>query len=90
MLQTILIGSAMTVVNLGIQVWALALVISFFRRLLEREARMARSRKNIQVLAITMLVLLLGHFLQFSTWALLFLYLGVIVGLLGILIGDAL
>jgi hypothetical protein len=36
----------------------------------------ARIRQNTQVLSITLLVLFLGHFLQFATWASLFLYLG--------------
>jgi hypothetical protein len=67
-----MIGSAMIVANLGIQVWAVTLVIGYAKHLLES----GRQRLDMAALSIIMLFLLLGHILQFATWAFLFVLLG--------------
>lgn len=76
MLYKVLMGSAMIVLNLGIQVWAVVLVIRYFQRLVAHGRISFRSASDTRVLSVMMLFLFLGHILQFSTWALLFLYLG--------------
>jgi voltage-gated potassium channel Kch len=75
MLAPLLVGSAMVVANMAIQIAVLLFVI----RLLIREA----SERPIphgwagqtRILGWVVLILFLGHVLQFATWAALFVYL---------------
>jgi hypothetical protein len=75
-IRQLLLGSAMTVGNLAIQIWAVAVVVD----LLQRQVGGGRYPKTllggIRPLAAVMSVLFLGHLLQFATWALLFVVLG--------------
>lgn len=76
MLIKLLIGSVMIIINLGIQVWAVTLVVTYFQKRID-DGRISRATiANSRVLATIMLFLLAGHILQFATWALLFIYLG--------------
>ena len=72
MIINLLIGCAMLIVNLGIQVWAVGLMVGHLRR---RSAR-GHPGSGFPMLGGALLLLLLGHFLQFATWALLFRLLG--------------
>ncbi len=66
----------MIVLNLGIQVWAVALLVGHFKRRLKKDKIKAGSATDIRVLSIIMLFLFAGHVLQFGTWAVLFMQLG--------------
>lgn len=70
------IGSAMIVVNLGIQVWAVYRVGLFFQRRDLHPGRGVPLRREIKALSIVMVFLFAGHILQFATWAVLFWALG--------------
>ena len=76
MFMKLLIGSAMIVLNLGIQVWAATLVLYYFQRRLDQGRISTDAPGGMRQLAIVMLFLLFGHILQFGTWAGLFLWLG--------------
>ena len=75
MLIAILIGGAMITVNMGIQVWAVSVVITFYQRQSSDSLKnpVLHMSKN---LSIAMLFLLFAHLLQFSTWAAVFMSLG--------------
>ncbi len=75
MLSNLLIGSAALIINLGIQVVAVVLLISFFVRRVESGRFSAGIATDIKMLSLVILVLFLGHLLQASTWAVLFLWL---------------
>lgn len=76
MLVTLLIGSAMVVGNMAIQIF----VVTFVIRLLlskasERPTPLGWAGQT-RVLGWVVLLLFLGHVLQFATWAVPFVYLG--------------
>ena len=72
MITVLLIGTAMTVLNLGIQVWAVTLVIQYFRKRAEAGKLTAGSIADSRVLGTIMIFLFVGHLVQFATWAILF------------------
>jgi voltage-gated potassium channel Kch len=72
MLANLLIGSALVVVNLGIQVLAVSILIRYISNRFTEETS---TTTDATVLSVVMGVLLLGHLFQFATWALLFLWL---------------
>lgn len=75
MLLTLIIGCMMILLNLGIQVWSVTLVINYFKKRID-EGRISKGTKSdTRILVIIMLFLLLGHIVQFTTWAGLFVYL---------------
>ena len=73
MLSNLLYGSALIIVNLGIQVLAVTVLLRYISGLLRDE--MSTTRDAV-ILSVVMGVLLLGHLFQFATWALLFIWLG--------------
>jgi len=73
MLSNLLYGSALIIVNLGIQVLAVTVLLRYISGLLRDE--MSTTRDAV-ILSVVMGVLLLGHLFQFATWALLFVWLG--------------
>ena len=70
--RLIMIGSGMILLNLGIQIWAAGRVLNRMRHRIEK----GRKRVDMGALTLIMLFLFVGHVLQFSTWALLFLGFG--------------
>ncbi|MEM9251119.1 MAG: potassium channel family protein [Planctomycetota bacterium] len=68
----ILLGSGMILLNLGIQIWAAGRVLRFIVHRIED----GRKGLDMGVLRMIMLFLFLGHIVQFSTWAILFMALG--------------
>ena len=76
MLPALLIGSLALIVNMLIQVIAVALVIGYLLRRLD-EGRMSSGRlTEISLLGVVLLLLFTGHALQFASWAVLFVWLG--------------
>ena len=73
MLSNLLFGSALIIINLGIQVVAVTILIRYIGRHLDDDLT---ATADSVVLAVVMGVLLLGHLFQFATWALLFVWLG--------------
>ncbi|MEM1413067.1 MAG: ion channel [Pseudomonadota bacterium] len=71
-LLTLLIGSGMIVINLGIQVWAVSWVLRVFEGAADEAPRAFSLRHMTWVLSVMMMFLFAGHILQFTTWALLF------------------
>lgn len=75
--MALLIGSLMVVGNMTIQVFVLLFVLRF---LLHRTTALPLAERELMyqtgTLAIVILVLFLGHVLQFATWATLFVCLG--------------
>jgi len=72
----ILIGSGMIMLNLGIQVLAIALLMGFVQRRIASGGITLGTTGNARVLAVIMLFLLVAHLLQFAAWAALFMQLG--------------
>ncbi len=75
MLAPLLLGSLMLVVNLAIQVVALVWMVGMYIKRLRAgldSGFMARFR----ITGFVLLVLFVGHLLQFASWALLFVFLG--------------
>lgn len=70
MLLPIALGCALLVLNLGIQIWAVGLVVRYLRR------HIVAPGHEYRILGPVMMFLLLGHLLQFATWALLFRLIG--------------
>ena len=73
MLSNLLFGFILITVNLGIQVVAVSILIGYFTRRVIDETTTTR---DVTVLSVVMGVLLIGHLFQFTTWALLFVWLG--------------
>ena len=76
MLIGLLIGSLAISVNLAIQVLALVLVIRYLVGRRQRETTGSGLSADIGIVGTVLAVLLAGHLLQFTTWALLFIVLG--------------
>jgi hypothetical protein len=76
MLIGLLIGSLAISVNLTIQVLALVLVIRYLVGRQERETARESLATDIGIVGTVLAVLLAGHLLQFTTWAILFIVLG--------------
>jgi hypothetical protein len=72
----ILIGSGMIMLNLGIQVLAIALLMSFLQRRIRSGGITLGATGSARVLALIMLFLLFAHLLQFATWGALFVGIG--------------
>lgn len=73
MMFNLLVGSAALVVNLGIQVVAVVMLISYFVRRMDSPHVQRTLGADVKMLSLVILVLFLGHLLQATTWALLFL-----------------
>jgi len=69
-------GTVMMVVNLGFQVFALAILIRYFTNHYGDGEIKPSISNDVGVLCVVMIVLFAGHILQFATWALLFTWLG--------------
>ena len=72
MLTNLLFGTALIIVNLGIQIVAVTILIRYITGLLRDSTT---TTTDAAVLTVVMTVLLLGHMFQFTTWALLFIWL---------------
>ena len=75
MLSAILIGSLTLIVNMLIQVSAVVATVRVVLRLMNSDKLMPTIGMDIRVMSTVLMVLFLGHLLQFTTWALLFMYL---------------
>ena len=76
MLIPLLLGSAFTMLNLGVQVVAVAILVRYFVSRFNDGRITPGALKDSQVLSIVMMVLFLGHIVQFATWAVLFMWVG--------------
>ena len=76
MFANLLMGTLLMVVNLGIQVLAVSILISYFsKRMIAGEMALSLTAEA-KSLSVVMGVLMLGHFFMFATWAMLFTSLG--------------
>jgi len=76
MLHALLIGSVALVVNLAIQVLALVILIGFMVRRLETKPVPPGVFADFVIICIVLTFLFAGHLLQFTTWAVIFVWLG--------------
>ncbi len=76
MFANLVIGTVLIVVNLGIQVLAVAVLIRYFSRRIGTGELTPSFKNDAKSLSVVMAVLMLGHFFMFATWALLFVWLG--------------
>jgi len=76
MLVPLLLGSVMIIVNMGVQVFALVLLIRYFQRSVVTETNVPTVAGDVRIISVVLLVLFAGHIVQFATWALLFVTLG--------------
>ena len=76
MLPSLLIGSVLLIINMVIQVVALLLVIDYLLRRINANRMTPGFRTDITVMGVVLIVLFMGHELQFAVWAALFVYLG--------------
>lgn len=72
----LLIGSLTLVINMLIQVAAIAAITGYLLRLVDSGRLSQTIGTDIKLLSIIFLILYAGHVLQFATWATLFMYLG--------------
>lgn len=72
----LLLGSAMVVGNMAIQILVMVYLIGLLMRRAEKSSESSRLLYQTHTLGTVVLVLFLGHVLQFATWAVLFLYIG--------------
>lgn len=76
MLSTLMIGSLLLIGNMLIQVFAVTLVVRYLLRRIDAGRMTPSVRTDIAVMSVVLLVLLGGHYLQFASWAVLFMWLG--------------
>ena len=76
MLFNLFVGSGALIINLGIQVLAVVVLINYFTRRLDTGSYRPVTATDIRLLSLVILVLFLGHMLQATTWAALFMWLG--------------
>ncbi len=76
MLVTILIGGGMIMLNQGIQVLAVAILLSYLQRRIAAGRISPGVSGGTRMLTLIMLFLFLAHLLQFATWATLFMGIG--------------
>lgn len=76
MLANLVIGTLLMVVNLGIQVIAIATLVRYFSKRIGPGESNTSFSHDARVLSVVMAVLMVGHFFMFATWALLFTFLG--------------
>ena len=76
MLIPLLLGSAMVVGNMVIQIFVLLLMVRMLMRRMPELPEHGSVMFQTRALSVLVLVLFLGHVLQFATWATLFFYLG--------------
>ena len=76
MLMPLLIGSLALLVNMLIQIAAIVAIVGYLLRLVDSGRLLLTIGTDIKLVGTVLLVLFVGHVLQFSIWASLFLYLG--------------
>ena len=76
MFANLVIGTLLILVNLGIQVLAVAFLIRYFMNRIGTGALVPTYINDAKVLSVVMAVLMVGHAFMFATWALLFVWLG--------------
>jgi len=76
MLSNLVIGIVMMVLNLGIQVLAVAFVVRYFVRRIDSGQLQLNFGDDALALSVVMAVLITGHIFMFATWALLFVWMG--------------
>ena len=76
MLPALLIGSLVLLINMAIQVAAIVFVIGYILRRLNAGRLTPGFRTDVTVMGVVLLILFVGHELQFATWAALFVWLG--------------
>lgn len=76
MLPALLIGSLAVIVNIVIQMVAVVVLMRYLIGRMKTGALLPGFRTDIMALGAVLMILFVGHLLQFATWALLFLWLG--------------
>lgn len=76
MFANLIMGILLMVVNLGIQVLAVAFLIGYFSNRMNEGGLAPSVINEANSLSVVMAVLMLGHFFMFATWAALFTSLG--------------
>ncbi len=76
MLIPLLLGSIFTVLNLLVQVIAVSVLIRYFIKRFKDGRITPGVLEDSRVLTTVMMVLFLGHIVQFATWAILFMWVG--------------
>jgi hypothetical protein len=76
MFANLLIGTVLMMINLGIQVLAVAYLVRYFAQRIDDGALVPTYANDAKTLTMVMAVLMIGHIFMIATWALLFLWLG--------------
>lgn len=76
LLSTLILGSLITILNLFVQVVAVSILLRYFTKRLQDGAMSPSTINDSMVLCVVMMVLFVGHIVQFATWALLFMLIG--------------
>ena len=76
MLVPIALGSIMIIANMAIQLLAVVLLIRHFMNRQDSDVSIFGFFDIFRELSLVMVVMLVGHLVQFATWAWLFMYLG--------------
>lgn len=76
MFVNLLTGTLLMVVNLGIQVMSVSILVRYFINRIGTGEMTPTFSNDAKALGVVMGVLMIGHFFMFSTWALLFVWVG--------------
>jgi voltage-gated potassium channel Kch len=76
MFANLIIGTVLMVINLGIQVLAVAFLVRYFTLRIDSGQMVPTFFNDSKTLSIVMAVLIVGHAFMFATWAGLFVWLG--------------
>ena len=76
MIVPLTLGTLLLVINLGVQVLAVAILVRYFASKIGTGLLEPNIPNDVRTLSVIMAVLFVGHILQFGTWAALFLALG--------------
>ena len=76
MITPLLLGTFLIVVNMGIQVAAVVFMVGYVMRKTTRGTSKKGFAADTTLINVVLLVLLVGHLIQFAVWAGLFVYIG--------------
>ncbi len=76
MIAPLLLGSFIIIVNMGIQTVAVVLMVRYLMSKTGKDAAKSKFATDIKMIPVVLMVLFVGHLIQFAVWAGLFVYIG--------------
>jgi hypothetical protein len=76
MIAPLLLGSFVIIVNMGIQTVAVVLMVRYLMSKTGKDAAKSKFATDTKMIIVVLMVLFVGHLIQFAVWAGLFVYIG--------------